>query len=264
MTSLQTTIDGFLDNALQIKQPLVGFRAGSDAILLAAAVDTQEEISVLDVGCGVGTAGLCLLHRLPSAMLWGLEVQSELAELGAENASLNKMSARAHILRADIADRNTFQKISGPEQKPFLQAGFDHVITNPPFYEKGRAQNAQAENKALAHVESNVDLAAWLQFCVARTKSKGRITVIHRTDRLAEILTSLSAQCGSLCVTPLWPDADNSAKRVIVQALKSGKGPLELNNGLILHDEDGRPTHSAELILRHGASLSHALSRKYL
>jgi len=264
MTGLQTTIDGFLDNTLKVQQPHAGFRAGSDAVLLAAAVEARGAISVLDVGCGVGTAGLCLLHRLPEASLWGLELQSELAELGTENAALNDMSERANIMLADIADRNTFRKKLGPDRKPFLEAGFDHVITNPPFYEKGRAQNAQTVNKALAHIESNVDLAAWLQFCVARTKSKGFVTVIHRTDRLAEILSVLSEQCGSLCVTPLWPDADGPAKRVIVQALKGGKGPLQLNNGLILHDADGLPTHSAELILRHGASLNHATSRKYL
>ncbi|USG62775.1 methyltransferase [Sneathiella marina] len=264
MTGLQITIDGFLGNKLKIKQPHNGFRAGSDAVLLASAVETTGAISVLDVGCGVGTAGLCLLHRLPEATLWGLEVQPDLAELGRENAALNDLSARTHILRADMADRTVFRKIQGPDNKPFLEAGFDHVITNPPFYEKGRAQSAQSTTKTLAHIESNVDLAAWLQFCVARVRSKGKVTVIHRTDRLAEILSVLSGQCGSLRVIPLWPDAESSAKRVIVQALKGGKGPLELKNGLILHDGDGLPTHPAELILRHGASLNHATSRKYL
>ncbi|MEH6527376.1 MAG: methyltransferase [Sneathiella sp.] len=264
MTGLQITIDGFLDNTLKVKQPHVGFRAGSDAVLLAAAVEASDPVSVLDVGCGVGTAGLCLLHRMPDATLWGLEMQPELAELGAENAAINNMSHRAQIMCADIADRGVFRKLIGPDQKPLLEAGFDHVITNPPFYEKGRAQTAQTAIKSLAHIESNVDLASWLQFCVARSKSKGKVTVIHRTDRLAEILSVLSVRCGSIIVTPLWPDAESSAKRVIVQAVKSGNGPLELKNGLILHDSDGLSTHPADLILRHGASLNHALSRKYL
>lgn len=264
MAELETTTDGFIDNALKIKQPQQGYRAGSDAVLLAAAIEAGGSVSVLDVGCGVGTAGFCLLHRLPEAMLWGLELQPELAVLAVENADINGFSQRAQFLQVDVGNRQAFQSASGPNNKPLLEAGFDHVITNPPFYEKGRANTARTLSKTLAHIEGNVDLAGWLQFCVARTKSKGKVTVIHRADRLADILTALSLPCGNISVLPLWPDEKTSAKRIIVQAVKGGKGPLEIQRGLILHELDGVHSHQADEILRRGTSLHDVLTRKYL
>ena len=145
--------------------------------------------------------------------------------------------------------------MSGPGDKPFLEAGFDHVLTNPPFYGKGRARSAKTENKTLAHIEGSVALPEWLQFCVARAKSKGTVTVIHRADRLGDILTALQKGCGRLKVIPLWPEVSQSAKRVIVQGVKGDKSPLELTRGLILHEKDGTPTAAATAIAREGAAL---------
>jgi tRNA1(Val) A37 N6-methylase TrmN6 len=264
MAEFETTTDGFLDGKLKIRQPRKGFRAGSDAVLLAAAIEAEGKVTVLDVGCGVGTAGFCLLHRLPGAKVWGLELQPELAALAIENAVVNGFSKTVQIYQADIGDRQALQKMLGPNNKPFLEAGFDHVITNPPYYEKGRANAAHTLNKTLAHIEGDVDLAGWLQFCVARTKSKGNVTVIHRADRLAEILTTLSLGCGNISVLPLWPDEKTPAKRIVVQAVKGGNGPLVMQRGLVLHELDGVHSKQAEEILRCGASLNDILRRNYL
>ncbi|MEO0916318.1 MAG: methyltransferase, partial [Pseudomonadota bacterium] len=59
-----TTDNAFLGGRLQVLQPAVGYRAGADPVLLAAAVDAGPGHSVLDVGCGVGTALLCLGTRV--------------------------------------------------------------------------------------------------------------------------------------------------------------------------------------------------------
>jgi tRNA1(Val) A37 N6-methylase TrmN6 len=251
------TVDGFLDGNLKIKQPKSGFRAGSDAVLLGASV--LQAGTLLDVGCGVGTAGLCALHRLPDIELWGLELQTMLAELATVNAGFNGHQARAHFSRADISDRRSLKTIAGPSGSPLLETGFDQVITNPPFYEKGRARPAETENKSIAHIEGDVDLKDWLEFCVARLKPKGQLSLIHRADRLAEILSFLSVGCGNIVVIPLWPDAKTPAKRVIVRAIKGSKAPLELNHGLVLHNMDGSPTDHANRLLREGCGLDDIL-----
>ncbi len=251
------TIDGFLDGSLNIRQPKTGFRAGSDAVFLGASV--QQAGTLLDVGCGVGTAGFCALHRLTEAELWGLELQEMLAELATANAEDNGYGARSHFTQADIADRASLKTIPGPSGKPLLETGFDQIITNPPFYERGRARPAETENKSIAHIEGDVDLKDWLQFCVARLKPKGRISLIHRADRLAEILSVLSEGCGNIEVIPLWPDEETPAKRIIVRAVKGSKAPLELNHGLILHHPDGRPTDTANQLLRQGWALDDVL-----
>lgn len=249
------TEDQFLGSSLTIRQPREGFRAGSDAVLLAAMITAKAGESLLDVGSGVGTAGFCALHRLPDCRLWGIEMQAELAALARLNAEANGLAEQCRFIEADIGVRGSFAGERGPKEKPFLEAGFDHVFTNPPFYGKGRARTAKTEIKTLAHIEGSVALPEWLQFCVARAKSKGTVTVIHRADRLGDILTALQKGCGRLKVVPLWPEAGQSAKRVIVQGVKGDKSPLELTRGLVLHEKDGTPTAAATAIAREGAGL---------
>lgn len=254
---MKWTTDGFLDGRLQIHQPEVGFRAGSDAVLLAAAIEGKSEnLSVLDVGCGVGTAGLCLKHRLSICDLIGLDLQEDLVSAALENAAHNNLSDNCAFYALNITDRGAFKAIAAPDGRHFLEFGFDHVITNPPFYEEGRAQASPSDIKAKAHLEGDADLSTWLQFCIARLKPKGMLSLIHRTDRLDDILAALSAgKCGRVRILPLWPNLESPAKRVIVQAVKGDKSPLKLMPGLVLHEMSGIPTEKAEKILREGVSI---------
>jgi len=257
--SIEVTKDGFLNGAVVITQPKSGFRAGSDAVLLAAALNVESGQSILDVGSGVGTAGFCALYRVAESQLWAIELQENLVKLAQRNAEQNNLQDRAHIIHADIGVRMSFRGATGPYGKRLLEEGFDHVITNPPFYGKGRAQKAKSMTKTISHIESSVALADWLQFCLARTKSKGTVTVIHRAERLADILAALSPGCGSFRVIPLWPSQEVSAKRVIVQGIKGDKGPLELTKGIVLHETDGTPTDAANRLLRDGEGLKDVL-----
>jgi len=254
------TIDGFLDARLQVKQPKTGFRAGSDAVLLAASVDIGPGQSLLDVGCGVGTAALCVKHRQPDCLVFGLELQSELAQMARENAYSNKVATGMTIFDVNIASRNDFKPLAGPTSAEFLSDHFDHVITNPPFYADGRAQTSPSEIRAKAHVEGDADLDCWIKFCMARLKPKGILSVIHRTDRLPELLTLISADCGSIRIIPLWPNAQTPAKRVLLQGVKSDKGPAMLHPGIVMHENNGKPTEIAENILRKGMALSEILN----
>ncbi|MBL4740889.1 MAG: methyltransferase [Sneathiella sp.] len=248
--------DGFLDGKLKIKQPKAGFRAGSDAVLLAAAVDLKAGDTLLDVGCGVGTAALCVKYRIPECKIWGLEVQSELAEAARINAQRNGLDTDLVIFDADIVYRKNFDQLVGPSGRSFLSDGFDHVISNPPFYASGHAQKSPNAIKSIAHVEGEADLAYWINFCAARVKPKGKFTLIHRTDRLSEILREMEKTCGDLHVIPLWPNATTDAKRVIVQGTKSHKGPMKLGTGIVLHEMNGMPTDASEKLLRDGVPLS--------
>lgn len=257
---MKWTMDGFLDGKLTIKQPEKGFRAGSDAVLLAAAISMKPGQSFLDVGCGVGTAGLCLKYRVPTARMWGLEIQSELVDAARLNATDNGFDQDVTILEADISNRKGFDGSEGPSGRSFLNDGFDHVLSNPPFYAEGRAQSSPSTVKTVAHIEGDADLAFWIGFCRARVKPKGILTLIHRSDRLPEILHEMGKDCGSLKITPLWPSAQTPAKRVLIQGIKSDKGPTLLLPGIVLHEQDGSPTPISEKILRDGVSLTSFLN----
>ncbi|WP_255448367.1 tRNA1(Val) (adenine(37)-N6)-methyltransferase [Telmatospirillum sp. J64-1] len=227
-------------------QPRLGYRAAIDPVFLAAALHSQPGQRVLDLGCGVGTAALCLLARLPESQVTGLELQPDLAALARENAALNGMGSRFTILQGDLRDPP-----AGLEA-----GGFDHVMTNPPFVAAGRARPSPNACKATANMEGSADLNAWTAFCARMLKPKGRLTLIHRADRLDALLACLHGlKLGEVAVFPLWPKAGRAAKRVIVTARKGVNGPSTLLPGLVLHDEDGRYSEAAEVVLRHGGGL---------
>lgn len=241
-----TTEDHFLGGRVVIRQPKDGYRAGSDPMFLAASVPGKAGDRVLDLGCGVGTASLALLARLDGIHVTGLELQPELAGLARFNAERNGFADRFTVVEGCLATPPSL--IRGQ--------GFDHVITNPPWYEAGTIQAPSAESKAIGHMEGELDLAEWLRAATRYLKPKGRLFVVHRADRLGDILAGLKPlKVGEIRVFPLWPKPGRAATRVVVAARKDARTPLEVLPGLLLHSPDGGYTERADDVLRRAAAL---------
>lgn len=242
-----TTTDHFLGGRLVLRQPRDGYRAGSDPVLLAAAVTAAAGDSVLDLGSGVGTAGLCLLSRLADIGVTGLELQADLAALARANAEANGLEGRYQVVEGCLGTR------------PHALRGrtFHHVITNPPWYEPGTIQAPRAVGKAIGHLEGSADLNDWLRAASRYLRPKGRLWLIHRADHLGRILAGLEGlPLGEVRVAPVWPKRDRAATRVLVTARKDSKAPMELLPGLLAHADDGSYTAEAEAILRDAAPWS--------
>ena len=241
------TEDALLGGRVQLRQPAVGYRVAIDPVLLAAAVPAAAGEQVLDVGAGVGAAALCLVARLPGVRAFGIEMQPALVRLAGENVALNEVGGRVDVMLGDLGD-----------PPPRLAAGsFDHVMANPPFAEPGRGTPPRRLSTAVATVESGPGLRLWLSFCLRMTRPRGTVTVIHRADRLAALLTCLAEHGGGVTVYPLWPDATGRkpAKRVILRIQKGVAAPVRLMPGLVLHRPDGAFTEAAETVLRHAGAL---------
>ncbi len=237
--------DALLDGRVRLYQPTAGYRVAIDPVLLAAAVPAGSGDSVLDLGCGSGAAALCLLARQPEARVTGLELQDEFAGLAARNAALNGRQAAFRVVQGDLL-------APPPELAP---GDFGQVMLNPPYVGAGRGRTPAAPAKALATQEGEAELAAWLHAALCLLRPKGRLTVIHRADRLDELLAYLQGRAGEIRVFPLWPSAGRPARRVLVGARKGVATPLTLDPGLVLHGADGRFTAEAEAVLRDGAAI---------
>ena len=239
------TEDGLLDRRIALQQPRRGYRAGDDAVLLAAALRAKPGQTVLDAGAGVGAVSLCLAWRCPELNVRGLELQPELATLARNNITANGMAERVNIQQGDI--RQPPPKIG--------QEVFDHTACNPPFHAVGRASTPPDTSKAIAHGEGETPLDDWLAFCLRRTVSGGTVTIIHRSERLGALLSGLRQGAGDIVVFPLWARPDRPAKRVIVQARVGGRGPDVVHPGLCLLDVTGNDSEQARAVLRDGAAL---------
>jgi tRNA1(Val) A37 N6-methylase TrmN6 len=237
--------NALLDGRIRLIQPADGYRAGMDAALLAAAIQARPGERVLEAGCGVGGVLSQIAARRPGVFLTGVERDPVAAALAAENAALNCLSDRMEAINADIAQG--FARLDRPR--------FDWAISNPPFFDDANALRAPAPAKRGAWMADD-GLVAWVKFLTDGVRDGGRIVIVHRADRLADLLGLLGERCGSFAIRPVQPYADQLAKRVLVHAIRSGKAPLRLLPPLVLHDRsDAKHAPEAEAILRGEADL---------
>ncbi len=233
--------DYLLDKKIKIFQPVDGYRASTDAVFLAAAVEhVLLGDTILDAGSGTGAVSLCLAERFKaeSPQITGVELQPRLAELANLSAEANGFDT-LHYLNCDIS------------ACPLPNCCFTHVITNPPYAENDLASpNA---SKAAAHNLKGFDLADWINFCIKKIKPQGYFYIINRAAALENILAVLHGRLGAIEVLPLSSKPGQPAKRIIVRARKDSKAPLVLHPALVTHNEDGTHSRAAERILRQGA-----------
>lgn len=241
MTEDNYTIDDFLGGAVRLKQLNDGYRATSDAVLLAASISPIKNQKVLDVGMGTGAVSLCLSARCPDCQITGLEIQPEMAEIATENVTFNKKNIQ--VVLGDIT------KPTGLEH-----GAFDFVLTNPPFMTED--QVSPNKTRDIAHRESGVCLADWIKGCLKYVANRGYFAMINRADRLPEILSLLYPKTAGIRIIPIFTKQGEPAKRVIVIARKGSRSPAILEPGIILNDTEGRRTEIAEQIMRFGKSIS--------
>lgn len=222
---MNLTRDGFLGGRLTLWQPATGYRAGIDPVLLAAAVPARAGETVLDLGCGVGTALLCLGTRMPGLSLTGLEVQPAYADLARRNAAENGLDAE--IVTGDIA--------APPAGLRARQ--FHHVLVNPPYFPEGARTHSADPARETGRGES-VPLTVWIDAAIRRLAAGGQLALIQRADRLPEILAAIGSRLGAVSVLPVAPRAGRPARHVILRGRKGRRDPFRLLPGLVLHAGD--------------------------
>jgi tRNA1(Val) A37 N6-methylase TrmN6 len=222
-TAPSVTRDGFLNGAVTVLQPAYGYRAGLDAVMLAASLTTERGQSLAEAGAGAGVALFCAAHRLPSASFTGFEREQGLVFLAAESAALNGVSQRVRVEAGDVARR-----------PPDLENLFDQSFSNPPFFEPGHVRPPGA-GKVGSYL-ALTPLREWLLFLLHITRPKGSLTLIHRAAALADILAELQSRAGEIEVMPIRPAPGAPAHRVLVRCRKGlRRGPLTLYDGIDLH-----------------------------
>ena len=243
--------DALLNGRVKLRQPMSGYRVAIDTVFLAASLSPSSGARLLDLGCGVGGVSLCLLARLEAEALadvsvLGLEVQPELVQLANENAAEN---GHVHAFRAIKGNLTRLPMVFEP-------LSFDGVFFNPPYGRAEEMSPPRDPGRDRANLEDDEGLDLWISTALKLLKPKGTITLIHRTERLGDILGLLEGRAGAVRILPLHSKVGQPAKRVIVTALKDNRTPLGLLPGMVVHEDDGTFTDEAEAVLRKGAAIS--------
>jgi tRNA1(Val) A37 N6-methylase TrmN6 len=245
----ETSEDAILGGRLRIRQPLRGHRVGHDAILLAAATAARSGELAVDLGAGVGAAGLVLAARVPGLKLALVEIDVGLCALAADNARLNRLDDRTVIVACDVEDVYALLTAG------LSEGSVDRVLMNPPFHDAQRQNVSPDPRRRRAHVGAPGLLARWLGAAARLLKPHGVLTLIWRADGLDDVLGALQPEFGSIAVLPVHPRPSVPAIRVLVRAVKGGDGAQATCHALVLNNERGQPSDAAEAVLRAGETL---------
>ena len=251
MRRADVTDDAVLGGRLRLKQPRRGHRVGHDAILLAATCPAHAGERAVDLGSGVGAAGLALAARVDGIEVILVEVDAALAGLAEENARRNDLGARVRAVALDVA----------APARAFAAAGVgpdsvERVLMNPPFNDPQRQRSSPDSRRRLAHAAPRGALATWTRTAARCLRPRGTLSLIWRAEGLADVLKALGPAFGAVTVLPVHGKGGEPAIRVLVRATKASRAPLMLLPGLVLSDGSGRPTPEAEAVLRGGAVLA--------
>ncbi len=238
-----------LDKKLALHQAPNGFRTSMDSVMLGSACPDKPHQSILDLGCGVGSAGLCAIYRIEKTSLTGIDIQSDHIELAQKNASINGMSERASFICEDIKAAR-------------LGNIFDHVICNPPYmkFDEHISSPSTAKARAMGHIDANIDLQDWIACAHRHIKGQGSFSIIHDAGQTDNIIHALygsrgGKMFGGVELFPLYPRQGKPAKRIIIRAWKHKKSSCILHQGIIMHESNGDYTKQADRILRDAEKL---------
>jgi tRNA1(Val) A37 N6-methylase TrmN6 len=244
------TEDAVLGGTLRLRQPARGHRVGHDAILLAAACPAQSGERLVELGAGVGAAGLAVAARCPGALVILLEIDPDLVVLAADNAALNRLSDRVRAIALDV----------GAPARAFTAAGVapescDRVLMNPPFNDAGAQRASPDRRRRLAHAAPPDLLPSWTATAARLLRPRGTLTLIWRADGLGDVLSALDRAFGAVTILPVHAKSGEPAMRILVRATKASRAPLAILPGLVLADASGHTTPDAQAVLREGATL---------
>ncbi|MGH1377999.1 MAG: tRNA1(Val) (adenine(37)-N6)-methyltransferase [Alphaproteobacteria bacterium] len=237
-----------LNKRVALYQAPQGFRTSMDSVMLAASCPAKPNESILDLGCGVGSAGICVLQRVPKTDLTGVEIQKDHIELSIKNADENGFGSRANFICDDV--------------KKLEIETFNHVICNPPYMEAGAHLNSPSPSKAKAmgYINENDTLQDWVTCAHKHIKGQGSLSIIHDAGHVDSIIHALYGKSGgkrfgAIEIIPIFSRKDTPAKRVIIRAYKHKKSNASILSGIVMHKDDGSYTNDADEILRHAKPL---------
>jgi tRNA1(Val) A37 N6-methylase TrmN6 len=252
----EPTVDVFLGGRVEAVQPADGrHRSGLEAVLLAAAIDSEFAGTVIDLGAGVGVAGMAVAARCPGTRVVLAERDQAAIDCAREalaRPANRALAERVGIVVADVTDPEHHRVVAG-----LGRGAAGAVIINPPFFAPGEGSASPDRARAAAHVLGEDGLEPWCRTAASLLAPHGELTVIFRADGLTALLGGLGRRFGAVDILPIHPRATLPAHRILVRAVKGSRAGLRMLPPFTLHGAAGSAyLPEAEAILRHGAALA--------
>lgn len=223
-----------------IQSPTV-FSYSLDAVLLAHFTYMPiNRADVLDLCSGNGIIPL-LLSKRTKGNITGLEIQERLAHMGERNIVLNQLEDRLEMIQGDLRKRH-----------PALKQSFYDVVTcNPPYFKTpSTTEHNSNDYLTIARHEVYCNLEDVMRACKLYVKPGGKVSLVHRPERLVDIITL----CKQLKLEPkrmqlVYPKAGREANTLLIEAVRDGNPGLKILPPLYIYQPDGEYTAEARTLI---------------
>lgn len=220
-------------NGLKIIQNKKWFCFGMDAVLLTNFCDVKNNSSVVDLGTGTGIIPILLSGKRNISKAFGIEIQKEVAEMAERSVQLNNLQDKVEILNIDLKDACKYLEPNS----------FDCVISNPPYKLNNSGIINPSDQKAISRHEIKCNLEDVIYAAASLLKQYGRFYMVHRPDRLADIICLLRKyRLEPKQIRFVHPKINEKPNMVLIRSSKNGNPELKFEPPLYIYGEDGRYT----------------------
>lgn len=207
------------------------FNFSLDSVLLPNFVTINKNIkNILDIGCGNAPIPLILTTRTDAKII-GVEIQKEVYDLAVKSVNINKLNEKIEIINDDI--NSLYDK--------FETESFDVITCNPPFFKLNEESNLNlSDYKKIARHEIKLNLDQIFKIAKKLLKNGGNIAVVHRPERLVEIITTMKKyNIEPKRIQFIYPKLNSNANILLIEGVKNGNSGVKLEKPLFAHNEDG-------------------------
>ena len=235
-------IDDLQYKGLKIIQNTEGFCFGIDSVLLTEfAKDMKKNKTIVDLGTGTGIIGILLTKKVEASKVIGVELQKDVAQMAKRSVELNNLQNVMQILNEDVHSLS-IEKNS-----------FDYIVTNPPYKKKGTGIINKEDKQLISRHETTVNLEEWIEVASNLLKDNGAIYMVHRPERLNEIIQDLRKyKLEPKRIRFVYPKKNKDANLVLIKAVKYANEFLKVEKPLIIYNEDGSYTDEILKIYEEG------------
>ena len=223
-------VNDLLGFDLKIVQDTKYFNFSLDSVLLYNFINLKPNMKVIDICSGNCPIPLMMSKKIDNK-IYAVELQKEVYELGKESIELNNLKDKIELLNMDAKDLN----------KIFDTDTFDLITCNPPYF-KVNENSKKNDNtvKSIARHEIMITIEDIIVLARKLLKNNGSLALVHRPDRLSEIVELMNKYNLSLKkIQFIYPKDNTESNMVLIEATKNGNNSLKVLEPLIIHNENG-------------------------
>ncbi len=213
-----------LGDGFHIIQGSDEFRFGTDAVKLSDFAVLHSGDRVMDLCTGTGIIPILLHKKQPTISVVGLEIQHQMAAMAQRSVKLNGLTDKIEIVQGDV------KRI----RELYPAESFQVVTCNPPYMKNNTGKQNQKESITIARHELLCDLSDCVEAASYLLPSGGRFYMVHRPERLADIMAVMQKKNVEPKRLTLFASAKGKPPRLLVV-----EGQKNRSSGLIVQIDTG-------------------------